>query len=384
MTERVDCVVIGAGVIGLAVARTLALAGREVIVLEAAETIGTHTSSRNSEVIHAGLYYRPGSLKARLCVAGKRLLYEYCKQHGVPHRCLGKIVVATQPAEIDTLKSYVANAAASGVTDLDWLSCEQLAQLEPEVNALAGFVSPSTGVVDSHALMLALQGEAERHGASVVFLSPVESGEASAGQIRLRVGGADPITLDCNAVVNSAGLFAQQVARSIAGLPARSIPRAYYAKAHYYALSGRSPFRHLVYPLASNAFLGVHVTLDLAGQARFGPDVTWVDKVDYAFDELDELAHAYAVTIHRSQGSEYPAVVIPLTMGSWLMLQRNLLYTGVTRARKLVVLVGSRRALAIAVRTKGSGRRHTALDHRLRSAGSLPARAASGPFGASA
>lgn len=295
MTEHVECAVIGAGVVGLAIARALALAGREVIVLEAAEGIGTHTSSRNSEVIHAGLYYNPGSLKARLCVTGKHMLYDYCEQHGVPHQRIGKIVVATDEAELDALKSYVKRAEANTVNDLRWLSRDELRELEPEVRCVAGFVSPSTGIIDSHALMLALQGEAEDHGASVALLSPVQSGEVRAGEIWLRVGGAEPMTLACNAVVNSAGLFAQNVARSIAGLPSASIPPQYFAKAHYYALSGKSPFHRLVYPVASNAFLGVHVTLDLAGQARFGPDVSWVDGVDYAFDHSRELLFYAAI-----------------------------------------------------------------------------------------
>jgi L-2-hydroxyglutarate oxidase LhgO len=288
MTERVECAVIGAGVVGLAIARALALAGREVIVLEAAEGIGTHTSSRNSEVIHAGLYYNQGSLKARLCVTGKHLLYEYCKRHGVPHQRTGKIVVATDETEVDALRSYVQKAEANAVSDLCWLSRDELRRLEPEVRCVAGFASPSTGIVDSHALMLALQGEAEAHGASVALRSPVQSGELRAGEIRLRVGGAEPVTLACNTVVNSAGLFAQNVARSLVGLPAASIAPQYFAKAHYYALSGRSPFRRLVYPVANDAFLGVHVTLDLAGQARFGPDVSWVDAVDYTFDHSRE------------------------------------------------------------------------------------------------
>ena len=288
MTEQVECVVIGAGVVGLAIARALALDGREVIVLEAAEGIGTHTSSRNSEVIHAGIYYTPGSLKARLCVAGKHQLYDYCGQHGVPHRRVGKIVVATEQPEIDALKSYMAKAAANGVDDLCWLSRDELRGLEPEVRCIAGFLSPSTGIIDSHALMLALQGDAEEHGASVVFFSPVESGEVRPGEIRLRVGGAEPMTLAAKTVVNSAGLFAQNVAGSIAGVPSVSVPPQYFAKAHYYALSGKSPFRHLVYPVATHAFLGVHVTLDLAGQARFGPDISWIDGVDYSFDHSRE------------------------------------------------------------------------------------------------
>jgi len=288
VSERVECVVIGAGVVGLSVARELALAGREVIVLEAAEGIGTHTSSRNSEVIHAGIYYTQGSLKASLCVAGKRMLYAYCAARGIPHQRIGKIVVATEQAEVDALSSYVAKAEANGVDDLRWLSREELRELEPEVRCVAGLMSPSTGIVDSHALMLALEGDAEGHGASLAFLSPVQSGEVRGSEILLAVGGAEPMVLACESVVNCAGLFAQNVARSIAGLPPDSVPPQYFAKAHYYTLSGKSPFGRLVYPVATNAFLGVHVTLDLGGQARFGPDVSWVDHVDYAFDHSRE------------------------------------------------------------------------------------------------
>lgn len=288
MTEKVDCVVIGAGVVGLAVARALAMAGREVIILEAAEAIGTHTSSRNSEVIHAGLYYPKGSLKARLCIEGKHALYAYCAAQGVPHDRIGKVVVASEEAEIPSVQSYVDKAAANGVTDLRWLSPAELRELEPAVRCVAGFLSPSTGIIDSHALMLAYQGDAENHGAALVCHSPVLSGEVCAEGIVLNVGGAEPMSLLCNTVVNSAGLYAQDVARGIAGLPAQSIPPQYFAKAHYYTLSGRAPFRRLVYPVATHAHLGVHVTLDLGGQARFGPDVCWVDGVDYSFDELRE------------------------------------------------------------------------------------------------
>ena len=288
MTEQVDCAVVGAGVVGLAIARELALAGREVIVLEAADAIGTHTSSRNSEVIHAGLYYPKGSLKAHLCVAGKGLLYDYCAGHGVPHSNIGKIVVAVTEDEIATLKSYVQKAEGNGVADLRWLSRAELRELEPEVECVAGFMSPSTGIVDSHALMLAYQGDAENSGATVVFRSPVESGTIGPDGIVLNVGGDDPMTISCRSVVNSAGLFAQNIAHSIEGMPATGIPPQYFAKAHYFTLSGRPPFKRLVYPVASNAHLGVHVTVDMAGQIRFGPDVSWVDSVDYSFDPSRE------------------------------------------------------------------------------------------------
>ena len=302
MTERVDCAVIGAGIIGLAIARELALHGREAIVIEAADAIGTHTSSRNSEVIHAGLYYGKGSFKARFCTVGKQLLYGYCRERGVPHKNIGKIVVAAGDDENATLKGYVAKAEANGVTDLRWLSRAQLREMEPEVECAAGFLSPSTGIVDSHALMLAYQGDAQNHGAAVVFKSPVRSGEIGADGIVLNVGGDEPMTITCNAVVNSAGLFAQDVARSIRGIPAQSIPPQYFAKAHYYTLSGKPPFRRLVYPVASSAHLGVHVTVDLAGQVRFGPDVSWVDKVDYSFD------HSRESLFYRAIRKYYPGL----------------------------------------------------------------------------
>lgn len=295
MTEKIDCAVIGAGVVGLAIARELALAGREVIVLEGEDAIGTHTSSRNSEVIHAGIYYPQGSLKARLCVQGKQLLYAYCSERGVPHRNIGKIVVAVSDGEIAALRGYVAKAEANDVADLRWLSREELRELEPQVECVAGFLSPSTGIVDSHALMLAYQGDAENAGASLILRSPVESGEVTGDGIVLNVGGAEPMTVVCNTVVNSGGLFAQQFARSIRGIPGETIPPTYFAKAHYYTLSGKPPFRRLVYPVATNAHLGVHVTVDLAGQVRFGPDICWVDEVDYSFDHAREPLFVEAI-----------------------------------------------------------------------------------------
>jgi L-2-hydroxyglutarate oxidase LhgO len=288
MTERIDCAVLGAGVVGLAIARELAMTGREVIVLEAEAAIGEHTSSRNSEVIHAGLYYPKGSLKARFCVEGKQLLYDYCAERGIAHQRIGKIIVATSDEEIPAVRSYVEKANANGVTDLRWLDIAELRELEPEVRCVAGFLSPSTGIIDSHALMLAFQGDAENHGAGVVFRSPVEHGAITDDGIEITVGGAEPMNLLCTTVVNSTGLFAPEVARKLAGFPAAHVPPQYFAKAHYYSLTGRSPFRRLVYPVATHAHLGVHVTLDLAGQARFGPDVEWIDGVDYTFDYARE------------------------------------------------------------------------------------------------
>ncbi len=288
MSEKIDCAVIGAGVVGLAIARELSLAGREVIILEAEEAIGTHTSSRNSEVIHAGIYYPQNSLKARFCVEGKHLLYSYCREREIPHQQIGKVIVATDESERDAVGSYIDKAAANGVNDLRWLSAQELSEMEPALRAVAGVFSPSTGIIDSHALMLSLQGDAENAGAIVVFKSPVESGRVTNDGIELEVGGAEPMSIVCNSIVNSAGLRAPDVARLINGLPEDSIPQAYFAKAHYYTLSGKSPFNHLVYPVARTAFLGVHVTLDLGGQARFGPDLDWIDDIDYTFDDSRE------------------------------------------------------------------------------------------------
>ena len=244
--ESVDCVVIGAGVVGLAVARELAARGRDVVVLEAAAAIGTHTSSRNSEVIHAGLYYPTGSLKARLCVEGRERLYAYCAARGIAHRRIGKLVVATTPDEIAAVDSYAAQGAANGVGDLAWLSREAIRTLEPAVVAVAGFLSPSTGIVDSHALMLALQGDAERDGAVVALNARVVGGTAGDGDLRLDVDGPEPLTLRCATIVNAAGLWAPEVARSLDGFPRDRVPTPFFAKAHYFALAGRSPFAHLV------------------------------------------------------------------------------------------------------------------------------------------
>jgi L-2-hydroxyglutarate oxidase LhgO len=288
MTETVDAAVIGAGVIGLAVARELALAGREVIVLEAEESIGNHTSSRNSEVIHAGIYYPKGSLKARLCVAGKQRLYDYCRARGIPHLNCGKVLVAASEAEIPAVLGYIDKATANGVHDLRRITLDELRELEPAVSAVTAVYSPSTGIIDSHAFMLALEGDLENAGGAVVFRSPVLRGEATADGIVLDVGGSEPMSIRCGILVNSAGLFAPQVARSIRGIPAPSIPPQYFAKGHYYTMSGKSPFNRLVYPMAGAGYLGVHVTVDLGGQARFGPDIDWIDRVDYAFDDSRE------------------------------------------------------------------------------------------------
>jgi len=282
--DEVEAVVVGAGVIGLAAARALALAGHEVIVLERADGIGSETSSRNSEVIHGGLYYPAGSLKARSCVAGRERLYAYCREHGVPHAMLGKLIVATDEAEVPGVEKIEAAAHANGVGNLEWLSASGAQRLEPELRCVAALLSPSTGIIDSHALMLAYQGEAEAAGAFVALRSPLLSGRVKGGGFELAVGGAEPATIHCRLLVNAAGLSAPAVARAIDGIPRTSIPPAYFCRGVYFTLSGRTPFRHLIYPVPVPGGLGVHITLDLAGQARFGPDVEWIEGVDYRVD----------------------------------------------------------------------------------------------------
>ena len=284
MIERVDAVVIGAGVVGIAVARALAQAGREVIVLEAADAIGTETSSRNSEVIHAGIYYPRDSLMARFCVAGRRMLYAFCDERGVPYRRCGKLIVATDEAEADRLLGILARAEANGVEGMRLLAAAEAQALEPNLACSAALLSPETGIVDSHAYMLALQGDAEAAGVMFAFCSPVLEGAAEHGGVALSVGGAEPMRLRAGLVVNAAGLHAPALARRIAGMPSQLVPQAYYAKGNYFSLAGRSPFSRLIYPVPVAGGLGVHLTIDLGGAARFGPDVEWVDAIDYDVD----------------------------------------------------------------------------------------------------
>ncbi len=281
--EHVECVVLGAGVVGLAIARALAQSGREVWVLEAAEGIGTGTSSRNSEVIHAGIYYPKDSLKARFCVESKAVLYDYCAERGVAYARLGKLIVASTPGEVPDLLSIQAKAAANGVDDLTLLNEHEALRLEPALRVEAALLSPSTGIVDSHALMLALQGDAEAAGAAVVCHAPVMAGEVGQ-RFTLQIGGAEPMALSCEVLVNAIGLHAPDLARRIEGVPPETIPRRYLCKGSYYALAGRAPFRRLIYPVPEPGGLGVHLTLDLGGQARFGPDVQWVDQENYDVD----------------------------------------------------------------------------------------------------
>jgi len=315
--ERVDAVVVGAGVVGLAIGRALARRGLETIVLEREATVGTGISSRNSEVIHAGLYDAPGSLKARLCVAGRRALYAYCEAHGVAHRRCGKLVVAATPAQAEALESIAARARANGVENLRLLSGAEARSLEPALAAEAALQSPETGIVDSHGLMLAYQGDLEAAGGMLAVRSPLLQARALAGPgagagvaaaaapqrvaavapqratasrgFVLEVGGDVPMEIETGILVNSAGLHAPTVAAHVRGLDAAVVPPPRYAKGNYYALAGRAPFSRLVYPVPEPGGLGVHLTLDLAGQARFGPDVEWLettdaDAIDYAVD----------------------------------------------------------------------------------------------------
>lgn len=281
---------IGAGVVGLAVGRALACKGLETVVIERAEAIGTATSSRNSEVIHAGLYYPSGSLKAQLCVRGREQLYRFCESHGVGHRRCGKLLVANGDAQRARLREIGAQAAANGVHDLQSLNGEQARRLEPALRADEALLSPSTGIVDSHGLMLALQGDLERSGGAVALHSRVERVRTGTTQhVAQVVSEGETMELAAGVVVNAAGLWAVELARTIEGLPPALLPRPRFAKGHYFSLSGRSPFDRLVYPMPEAGGLGVHLTLDLAGQARFGPDVEWLsatsaDGLSYAVD----------------------------------------------------------------------------------------------------
>ncbi|MFT4103964.1 MAG: NAD(P)/FAD-dependent oxidoreductase [Burkholderiaceae bacterium] len=284
MSMSIDCVVVGAGVVGLAVARAMALRGLETIVLESATLIGSETSSRNSEVIHAGIYYPKDSLKARLCVDGRQRLYRYCADRGVAHRRCGKFIVATSPDQLPGLQDVRRKALANGVDDLVELPLAQVRELEPALRCAGVLNSPSTGIVDSHGLMLALQGDLEAAGGMIAFASPLQAARVEDGGFSLEVGGAEPMTVRARVLINSAGLHASTVARRIDGLAAEHVPPTLYAKGSYFALAGRAPFSRLIYPMPQAAGLGVHLTIDLGGQARFGPDVEWVDGIDYEVD----------------------------------------------------------------------------------------------------
>lgn len=299
--ETLDAVVVGAGVVGLAVARALALAGREVIVLEAEDRPGQHASSRNSGVIHAGIYYPPGSLKARACVAGREALYRYCIERDIGHHRSGKLLVACRDSEVPRLRQLLDNARNSGVRDLLWLSREQCRELEPELVAVAGLLSPSTGIVDSQALLAGLLADLQSAGGQLVCRSPVIAGHAERGSLVLEVGGDDATRVACRSVVNCAGAQAPALAH-VFGVAAEHVPPAYFVRGHWFELAGAAPFRHLVYPLPEPGGLGIHVTLDLGGRVRFGPDAQWIERPDYAFDASRITAFRQAI------GRYYPNI----------------------------------------------------------------------------
>jgi L-2-hydroxyglutarate oxidase LhgO len=273
--EQLDTVVVGAGVVGLAVARALALKGREVVILESQSLIGSGTSSRNSEVIHAGIYYPQGSLKSKWCVQGKVMLYDYCESRQVAYKRCGKLIVATHSDQVEHLRAIEQAAKSNGVLDLQWLNADQARAIEPDLACTAALLSPSTGIVDSHGLMLALQGDLEQAGGIVVLQSEVTSIRCDRQGIEFRT--QDGQEWGANTLVNCAGHGAPGLASTTQGLSSAHAEKAYYAKGNYFSLVGRSPFRHLIYPVPQAAGLGVHLTLDLAGQAKFGPDVQWTD-----------------------------------------------------------------------------------------------------------
>ena len=299
---EVQTVVVGAGIVGLAVARALALSGREVLVLERADRVGTETSSRNSEVIHSGVYYQPRSLKASLCVAGRDQLYAYCEARGVPCRRTGKLIVATSSDELPALQRYFELASQNNIGEVTLLTADEVRELEPEVHCVGALHIPFTGIVDSHALMTALWGDFQSAGGEIAFRSEVTGGRRRPdGKFELDVAGVGE-KLVCRELVNSAGLHAPDFARKLADCAADQAPRAYYARGHYFTLSGHSPFARLIYPVANSAGLGTHVTLDLAGRARFGPDVQWIDSVDYTFDLSRRASFVEAIRLY------YPAL----------------------------------------------------------------------------
>ena len=288
--DQVDCVVIGAGVVGLAVAREMALQGRETILLEREASFGTISSARNSEVIHAGIYYPKDSLKAKLCVEGNRMLYEYCRSHQVATQPYGKLIVATDSNQIDDLQALLYKAQNNGVPEIKMISGDEAKQLEPQLHCVAAILSSSTGIVDSHGFMLSLLGGFEDAGGMVAYQSPLISakplGENAKGGFELQIGGVDGMKIQTKFLINCAGMSAPAVAQKIESLSKDQIPKAYFAKGNYFSLSGKSPFKHLIYPIPEPGGLGVHLTLDMGGQAKFGPDVEWLDineegEIDY-------------------------------------------------------------------------------------------------------
>lgn len=284
MTERLDVVIVGAGVVGLAIGRAFALTGRDVVVLEKNVGIGMETSSRNSEVIHAGIYYRPESLKGMLCVRGKKELYRYCEERGIQYSRCGKLIVATKEEQLSSLAKISEAARLNGVDDLISVSADEMKEMEPEVAGIGALLSPSTGIVDSHAYMLALQGDIENAGGAIAFGALVERVDVIEDGLQLQLGGADSYRVKASILINAAGLGAQKLANRISGLRVEQVPPLHLAKGNYFSLIGKSPFRRLIYPVPSEGGLGIHATIDLAGRTRFGPDVEWVDDIDYSVE----------------------------------------------------------------------------------------------------
>jgi L-2-hydroxyglutarate oxidase LhgO len=282
MADRIECAVIGAGVVGLAVARALALAGREVLLLEAEQHAGSITSARNSGVIHAGLYYAPDSFKARFCVAGNRALYEYCRRRGVEHQNCGKLIIANGAEEEQVLLHLLERAHANGVDGVRLIAADEAHRLEPEVRCTAALHCPTSGIVDQHPCMLALQGDLENAGGTLVTDCRVERIGRLADGFLLSTGGAGATQIEARFVVNSAGLGAVDLLTRIEGYPVARIPRLHLARGNYFTVAARSPFHHLIYPVPQSAGLGIHATLDLGRRVRFGPDVEWIDRIDYS------------------------------------------------------------------------------------------------------
>jgi L-2-hydroxyglutarate oxidase LhgO len=310
---ELDCVVIGGGVVGLAIARRLALSGREVIVLEAEALTGSITSARNSEVIHAGLYYATGSLKAALSVSGKHSLYRYCEERGIPHRRCGKLVVAASEPEVAYLEKLLKQAWANGVEDCRLIDGAELAAMEPQIRGFKALLSPSTGIIDSHRLMEAYIADIENHGGSIVLNSPVLCGNLRDDSVCLSVGGADPVDVDAKLVVNAAGLGAWGISAGLEGLDPATIPERHYAKGSYFSLSARAPAQRLIYPVPEPGGLGVHLTLDMAGQARFGPDVEWVEAIDY--DVYPDRSQKFYSAIRRYWPDLADGTLVPAYSG---------------------------------------------------------------------
>lgn len=296
--DHLDVAIIGAGVVGLAIARVFSMQGRQTAVFESEQAIGMHTSSRNSEVIHSGIYYET-PLKTELCVEGRKTLYEYCEEKSIPHKKSGKLLVATSDEELPRLTQLKERGESNGVHDLEWLGANDIADLEPEVQAVQGILSPSTGVIDSHTLMNSLRNDAVAHDAVVMLTAPLLGGRVQDNGIKLALGDRDHSMVLCEVVINSAGLSASEVAHSIAGVPKESVLKTYFAKGHYFTIVAK-PFNHLVYPIPEAGGLGIHATLDIEGNVKFGPDVQWVDEVDYSFDE------SRAVSFYSTIRKYYP------------------------------------------------------------------------------